>query len=417
MTDDTRQTWRLRIRDVRADGAPGEVLGAGFVVAEGIGMTCAHVVGGMEECWIEAPDTPGETHRCAVRTIDPEWTLLASHPSTDIALITVPRHLPLAPLGPRERPRVGGELDALGYPARYASAGDRGQRTHVHVVGADETGTLLQVDGLQGFDGQIQPGYSGGPAVDLASGRVVGMVVSSDRLSAPTPPVPPGAPSETDESGRPTADPRVRAAAAAEARRRAEARDRYERQRREYARVAADQPALLKIAWIIPLETLADRWSPLTDLLPRGITVDPEFVGAVNDLSHHAYARALGRLNALVTLYPDEPDMYYYRALAGLSGQRPGGYAAPMVEAVERLLGEALRRNATAPDAHLRSLWALVQEDYYVIRGIPVDLGNLQSLQSAADRIEPRHADEILRHVPAVECPTWQRLLRMRGYQ
>jgi hypothetical protein len=358
MTDQWRQAWRLRIREVRSDGRPGEVLGAGFVVARAMGMTCAHVVEGMTDCWIEAPDTQGETHRCKVRPADPGWSP-SSHSSTDIALIEdTPGHLPVAPLGPRELPRVGRRLDALGYPARYATAGDRGQRTQVHVVGTDETGTLIQVDGLQGFDGQIQPGYSGGAAVDVASGRVVGMVVSADQARSATP---------------------------------------------------------LKIAWIIPLATLARSWSPLADMLPKGITVDPEFLGAVNDLYHCSYVPALQRLNALVTLYPTEPDMYYYRALAGLSGQRPGGYAAPMVEAVERLLSEALGLTPSLPQAHVRALWALVQEDYYIIRGIPVDPERLQGLQSAVGWVDPRHADEILRHVPAVECPTWQRLHTMRG--
>jgi hypothetical protein len=335
----------------------GSVLGAGFIANRGSALTCAHVVEKLSQCWIDLPET-GQTFRCDVRYADPDWTPEAPD-WRDVAVITVPDYLPTAPVGPLQRPGGDSVLDVLGFPARYAEGDNRGQRTRVHVVGPDERNRLLQVDGLQGFDGTVQQGYSGGPAVDVQSGRVVGMVVASDRLRAAVP--------------------------------------------GQYA---------VKIAWIIPIDTLVGVWPPLQLVLPHALSVDPEYVAAISTLRHGGYGQALTQLNQLSTTYPHEPDMYFYRALAGLAGVRPGAYARPMVEAVEALLRYARNLRPVASVAHVSLLWALVKEDYYLKRGIPEPEGDpeIGELMASLTWIERNYAVEIVRHVPARECTAWKKL-------
>ncbi|MEU3116541.1 serine protease [Micromonospora chalcea] len=348
------EPWRLRIRATTNDGAPSEVLGTAFVVAPGVALTCAHVVEGRVRCWAEAPGGWGSGQVCSTRYAVPGWSP-GRYDGTDVAVVDVPESWPAAPLGPSAPPRPETPLDALGFPEQYSAADDRGQRTRVQVIGPDETGKLIQVNGLPGFDGQIQRGYSGGPVVDVTSGRVVGMVSTADM----------------DKS--------------------------------------------LRISWIIPLATLAEAWPPLADLLPEQIRVDPEFVEAVAALNNGAYARALERFNTLVNMYPREVDVYYYRVLAALGGRRPGGYRYEVIRAMENLLQIGIQIEPGRTSNHLRALWALIIEDYYEIRGIPTDRSRLRGLQAALSGVGSDRAREIINHVPAVECPTWQGLSRNQG--
>ena len=230
-------------------------------------------------------------------------------------------------------------LEAVGFPDIYAGHGDREQITQIRVSGPLADG-LLQVEELPGKP-PVVPGYSGGAAVDVRSGRAVGMVA---------------------ESGEPG------------------------------------------VAWIIPLRTIASAWSELASLLPRGLDADPDFTRAVRDLDNRAYPEALSRLNAVRRYYPREPDVYYYQVLAALDGRRPGGYDRAAIDDVTKLLDYALQLDRGA--TYVAALRALVIEDYFVLRGLRAP----GYRNEEPGPMDAEHAREILVHVPAYECPTWQYL-------
>lgn len=338
--------WRVRVRC-------GDSVGAGFVVAGGLVLTCAHVVKNQTDPMVELPGRAEQwTGQIVFR--DDTWHE-ARKPWADVAVIAVPDGVALspAPLGPlAPQPQRGALLEVFGFPPNYARQEDRGQRTQVQVVGPDEFGKSLQVNGLTGYDGKIIEGYSGSAATDVRSRRVVGMVTQ------------------------------------------------------------ADLDVTTRIAWVIPLVRIHESWPDLCDLLPNAFAVDPEVVRAIQDLDYGRYAEALTRLNGLIDLYPTETDMYYYRALAGLAGVRPGRYSMDMILAVEELLRYAW--NLAQPTAmrppHVGALWALVREDYYVIRGFRETAPLLAELRHAAHGLSDQHSCELLRHVPAYECPTWRGL-------
>ena len=103
--------------------------------------------------------------------------------------------------------------------------------------------------------------------------------------------------------------------------------------------------------------------------------------------------------------YPREADIYYYRVLAALNGQRPGGYQGAVIEKMEQVLEYALRLNPNA--AHIQALLALMEEDYYRLRGLKPKV-NREFLNIR--EISQVHAWEIVANVVASECATWQYL-------
>jgi hypothetical protein len=213
------------------------------------------------------------------------------------------------------------------------------QVARVRVMSAPIRGQI-QVDGFPGH-ARIVVNYSGGAALDARSGRVVGMVVEYD----------------LDPSS--------------------------------------------VIAWIIPLSSIAEIWEPLEELLPTRISVDPDFRRAISDLELCSYQEALRRLNDIYKYYPRDADVSYYRALAALNGRRPGGYAGTLIESIVRLLEHGLSLNPGA--AHIKALLALVDEDYYQLRGLKRRVPPTRDITF----ISPVHAREIIRHVRAEQCPTW----------
>ncbi|MGH3767027.1 MAG: S1 family peptidase [Pseudonocardiaceae bacterium] len=275
MTPDSDDLWRVRVRC-------GERVGAGFAVAGGFVLTCAHVVMDRADPVVELPSTK-ERWTGQIAFYDKTWHE-AEKPWADVAVIALPNNgvLSPAPLGPlAPQPQRGTRLEVFGFPSNYARQDDRGQRTQVQVVGMDEFGKSLQVNGSSEHDGKVIEGYSGSAATDVRSGRVVGMVTQADL------------------------DPTAR------------------------------------ISWIIPLVTISESWPSLRDHLPNAFDVDREVHRAIRDLHNSRYTEALTRLNGLIDLYPTEVDMYYYRALAGLAGIRPGRYSLDMILAVEQLLQHA----------------------------------------------------------------------------
>jgi hypothetical protein len=331
-------TWRLRLRYVGEDGQPGGVLGTGFAVTDHWALTCAHVLEEVTECWVDPLDDSVKTQRCRIQ-FRPQ-VIDSTDGSSDVAVIGLPNPVTPAPLGSYEPPASGTEIEAVGYVERYLDWG-RTQVTRGQVLGDSRKG-LIQVRILDGYP-LIVEGYSGGAAVDVYSGRVVGMVTQAEP---------------------------------------------------EY-----------RLAWIIPLAAVADRWPPLAEYLPRGLLGDQEFRRAYHEFKHGHYTDALRRFSQVSKSYPDEADIHYYRVLAALDGQRPGGYPGTVIEKMEQLLDYALGLKPDSP--HIQALLKLMEEDYYRLRGLK---SKVNRWYPDIEEISPVHAWEIVTHVAAIQCPTWQYL-------
>ncbi len=328
--------WRLRIRDLSSDDRPGAVRGAGFAVTEHEAITCAHLAIDAE-CWAETLEEEQAAQRCRVersfgRPGDDEIS------KKDIAIVHLPAAVQGAPLGPRTPPSVGAELEVVGFP--YGDSLALAERTRVRVVGMVTNG-LVQVNTISGYSPVVET-FSGSAAVDVRSGRVVGMVIGVDNTYAPV--------------------------------------------------------------WLIPLTELARSWKKLDGLLPRGLSVDPEFKRAVDDLGQGSYGYALTRLNSLQGSYPGEPDLAYYRVLAALRGRRPGALSRSAVDEILALLAPPAGPTAGAP--HVAALAALTYEDYYVLRGLDPRRRDAR----LPEGVTALRAREITTHVQAPECSIWQAL-------
>jgi hypothetical protein len=342
----SEMAWRLHLRATASDGAPGEIIGVGFVATADTALTCAHVVKTRSECWVEPLDRHVPPQLCTVQankqflsTYDPN---ARSHdPSKgaiDIATLELRQPLPSAPLGPFEPPRSGTEIELVGSTRKYRPIG-RTEATRGEVSGRPTTG-LLGILAL-GNHPPIEKGYSGTAAVDVHSGRVVGMAVQAEQEG-----------------------PR---------------------------------------AWIIPLASIADYWTDLGDYLQRGMRGDPNFRLACDELRHGHFGDALRRFTEVSKSFPYEVDIHYYRVLAAVGGQRPGGFQGTVIAQMEQLLVYALSLSPEAP--HVQALLLLVQEDYYILRGLASP-----SRRPLPDfgRTSTEHAQEMLRCIHAPECLTWQ---------
>lgn len=290
--------WRLRIRDLDAAGNPGYVRGAGFAVTPKAALTCAHLKFDAE-CWVDVLEWQQPAQRCVATR--PHGDPGDDIKSTDIAIISLPRPFQAAPLGPRTPPARGAELEIVGFPFGFP---DLPERTRVRVTGTVTSG-LIQVDAVSGHS-PVAGGYSGSAAMDVRSGRVVGMMVGA-------------------------------------------------------ATVATS-------AWLIPLAEIAKSCPQLDLLLPERLDVDPEFRRAVDNLNQGDYKYALSCLNGIRGNYPGEPDIAYYRVLAALQGRRPGALSRPAVDEILNLLAQALAMAPGA--GHVAALLALAWEDFYLLRGL-----------------------------------------------
>ncbi|BCY08068.1 serine protease [Actinoplanes sp. L3-i22] len=220
---------------------------------------------------------------------------------------------------------------------------DFGRWARARVAGADPTGRWVQMDPLDAHTSPIDPGFSGGAVVEEETGRVIGMVVASLPGTA---------------------------------------------------------------AWLIPLSTVIDHEPWVAAVTGDPLRTDPDFLRFLDQLRAGRYAEALDTLRGVEVRHGTASDTYYYWALTMLGGRRPAQHSAVVVEAVERVLNAALRRDPRSP--HAKALLALLFEDYYVRGHVPGPRPDL----TGVGQVDTAHADEIRRHVPAQECRVWQLLHR-----
>lgn len=144
--------------------------GTGFVLrADGILVTNQHVVAGAETITVSLPDGA-----------EVEATLLGEDPTTDLAVLKVPKTgLPVPPLGRSADLMIGEWVVALGNPYAYL-LGNSEPTVTAGVVSATGRNILpntdqpgLYLDMIQ-TDAAINPGNSGGPLTN-ALGEVIGL--------------------------------------------------------------------------------------------------------------------------------------------------------------------------------------------------------------------------------------------------
>lgn len=347
--------WRLRLRD----DCRRRVLGAGFVIAPGLALTCAHVIGGCQADCIRAefgdPDVKGTLVRPR---------RIAGHRAAeaDVAVLELDklsRPVPAAPIGPAEPPAPGTPLLAFGFPSlpprRGTTSGNEtdspGFWAQVVVDGFGMQAAQIQLTSAASHGIPVRHLFSGGPVIDPRSGLVVGMV----------------------------------------------------------ARIWEAE----RIAFMIPVRALAAACPDLQEILLPRVSSDPDFRRGMSALSSGNYPAAMDSFRTVCARRPEDPDAWYYLALTAGRGKRPRAHASMYVKEIGQLMEEAAALLPREP--HVLALWALLKEDHNRARGISEGTPSIAELRKAVVRVSAEHAEEICRHYPAPEATIWQELNRRRN--
>ena len=150
----------------------GEKPGCGFFIAPNLIVTCSHVVGREVE-----NDTEIKYNRWNQESIKAK--ILGNFPTLDIAFLeTNEKSNYYAPLS--EDAQIDDRLTGLGFPKQNELPEfDQFTAQFESMTQLSNQGKLVKFKG-----GQVQPGYSGGPLLNLRTYRVMGVVnTTRDRLS------------------------------------------------------------------------------------------------------------------------------------------------------------------------------------------------------------------------------------------
>jgi S1-C subfamily serine protease len=139
--------------------------GSGWVVADGLVMTNAHVVAALEDVWVIGPT--GDRSVGSVVSFDPDL---------DVALVAAPAldapELPVDPV----LAEPGADAAALGHPYGGTFRAEPARvRAALTAVGTDIYGEDDVERQVYALRGSVAPGMSGGPLVDV-DGEVAGMI-------------------------------------------------------------------------------------------------------------------------------------------------------------------------------------------------------------------------------------------------
>ncbi|MEV7812001.1 trypsin-like peptidase domain-containing protein [Streptomyces flaveolus] len=154
----------------------GRVAGAGFLVAEDLLVTCAHVVraagaGPGEPVLLTFPNVPG-ADRLEGRVED--WRAPENDDVAFVRLEAAPPGTRVLPLGSAEG-CAGHEVRSYGFPAQAPPTGHSGYgRAGDPLTATANRGRLLQLTEAN----DLTTGFSGGPVLDLRTGLVIGMLTA-----------------------------------------------------------------------------------------------------------------------------------------------------------------------------------------------------------------------------------------------
>lgn len=167
-------SWAVRIR--RADGT---IAGSGILLSPDRVLTCAHVVGRHEEVTAEfvgaGSRVPEVAARVAGDAYRPEERDRNGDPIGDVALLELDRPRPAGEATKLHRVSAPGrQVRMYGFPARH----NGGLWLPASVLGGCGRDGQVQLR-APGPEEAARPGFSGGGVVDLATDRVIGMVVAS----------------------------------------------------------------------------------------------------------------------------------------------------------------------------------------------------------------------------------------------
>jgi len=167
---------------LRIECPKDNIKGTGFVVSGfGIITTNAHVVGNCS-----AAELVGGS---PVSNDQVKFSSIEKDSNRDLALLCPTKALPFSlKLNGDEKPLVETEVETWGYPLRYNLTAPILSRGYLagYDEGLDAEGRLKNpiVEHLIG-NGAFNPGNSGGPLIDRATGKVVGIVVEKWTMFSP----------------------------------------------------------------------------------------------------------------------------------------------------------------------------------------------------------------------------------------
>ncbi|WP_328619965.1 nSTAND1 domain-containing NTPase [Streptomyces sp. NBC_00354] len=157
-------------------GDHGAVAGAGFLVAEDIVVTCAHVVQGVgggpgESVRLAFPHAAGAP-RVEGLVLDEAWRAPEDEDVAVVRLSTTPAGVEALPLGSAAGCR-GHDVCSYGFPAQAPPGGHWGYGKAGGLLSAVEgRGVHLQLTRAN----DLTTGFSGGPVLDEVTGLVIGML-------------------------------------------------------------------------------------------------------------------------------------------------------------------------------------------------------------------------------------------------
>lgn len=162
---------------IRILNSEAKTVGTGFLVADTLAVTCAHVIDMAQSgpnCLVEVHFLCDETNQpFSARVLDEGWSPVEQFDIAFLRLETVSGCARSVRLCPSRR-SAGHPYEAMGFPRTSLT---ENHRARSEIVGLEKArGTRKPLLHLKGDE--IMRGMSGGPVLDLKLDRVVGMVTS-----------------------------------------------------------------------------------------------------------------------------------------------------------------------------------------------------------------------------------------------